>query len=266
MPGPSINIKDKTSTGSVEQRDLFYLDTGTGPPGPQGPTGPAGPPGATGPAGPQGLAGPTGATGPQGIPGPPGPTGPPGSLPTGAGCDWFTSVAPAGFLLCDGTAVSRSTYSALFGVIGTVFGAGDGSTTFNLPDCRGRMLVGFCPGGQPYVNAIGLSDGNTANLRQPAHSHTVSLSGDASGLVLPNHTHAPRPGGTGFTNYGQSGDGVTFGVYAGNYTFEPEGPSGGITSAPSLGGSVTITGSVGRTVGGVADTPSFLVVNRIIKT
>lgn len=49
---------------------------------------------------------------------------------------------PAGFLACDGSAVSRTTYSRLFGVISTTYGAGDGSTTFNLPDYRGRSLIG----------------------------------------------------------------------------------------------------------------------------
>lgn len=52
------------------------------------------------------------------------------------------STAPSGFLICDGSAVSRSTYSALFDAIGTMFGAGDGSTTFQLPDMSGRVAVG----------------------------------------------------------------------------------------------------------------------------
>jgi hypothetical protein len=55
------------------------------------------------------------------------------------------SSAPSGWLLCDGTAVSRTTYSALFAAIGTSYGAGDGSTTFNLPDLRGRVPVGKPP-------------------------------------------------------------------------------------------------------------------------
>jgi hypothetical protein len=52
------------------------------------------------------------------------------------------TTAPSGFLLCDGTAVSRTTYAALFAIIGTASGAGDGSTTFNLPDMRGRFPMG----------------------------------------------------------------------------------------------------------------------------
>lgn len=56
------------------------------------------------------------------------------------------SVAPAGSLLCDGTAYSRTIYAALFAAIGTTFGTGDGSTTFNVPDLRGRMAIGVGTG------------------------------------------------------------------------------------------------------------------------
>jgi microcystin-dependent protein len=52
------------------------------------------------------------------------------------------STAPTGWLLCDGSAVSRATYAALFGLIGTTYGAGDGSTTFNVPDLRSSLPVG----------------------------------------------------------------------------------------------------------------------------
>lgn len=56
--------------------------------------------------------------------------------------DFCGATPPNGWLICDGSAVSRSTYAALFGVIGTTFGSGDGSTTFALPDGRGRVLAG----------------------------------------------------------------------------------------------------------------------------
>ncbi len=58
---------------------------------------------------------------------------PPGTIQVYAG-----SVAPAGFLICDGSAISRTTYAALYTAIGGTFGGGDGSSTFNLPDLRGR--------------------------------------------------------------------------------------------------------------------------------
>lgn len=52
------------------------------------------------------------------------------------------STAPTGYLICDGSAVSRSTYSDLFSVIGTTYGTGDGSTTFNIPNLKGKVIVG----------------------------------------------------------------------------------------------------------------------------
>jgi len=61
---------------------------------------------------------------------------------TGEGKLWFTETAPTGWLLCNGAAVSRSTYASLFAVIGTTFGTGDDSTTFNVPDFRGRVPAG----------------------------------------------------------------------------------------------------------------------------
>jgi microcystin-dependent protein len=64
------------------------------------------------------------------------------SLPPGTYIQYAGTTAPSGFLACNGAAVSRTTYAQLFAVIGTTYGAGDGSTTFNLPDCRGLVFVG----------------------------------------------------------------------------------------------------------------------------
>jgi microcystin-dependent protein len=75
-----------------------------------------------------------------------------GSVPVGAVMDFATTAAPTGWLLCYGQAVNRTTYSALFAVIGTTYGPGDGSTTFNLPDCRGRVR-----GGKDDMGGVGAS-------------------------------------------------------------------------------------------------------------
>lgn len=56
---------------------------------------------------------------------------------------WSGTSAPTSWFLCDGTAVSRTTYSALFAITGTLYGVGDGSTTFNLPNFSGRVAVGI---------------------------------------------------------------------------------------------------------------------------
>jgi microcystin-dependent protein len=66
---------------------------------------------------------------------------------TGSVVMWGTTTAPTGTLLCDGAAVSRTTYAALFALIGTTYGIGDGSTTFNLPDMRQKLPLGLTASG-----------------------------------------------------------------------------------------------------------------------
>ena len=63
-------------------------------------------------------------------------------MPVGCVIPFAGAAAPTGWLLCQGQAVSRTTYAQLFSVIGTTYGSGDGKTTFNLPDMRGRVAVG----------------------------------------------------------------------------------------------------------------------------
>ena len=63
-------------------------------------------------------------------------------IPTGTIVPWSASSVPTGFLECDGSTVSRSTYSALFAVVGTTYGAGDGSSTFGIPDLQDNVCVG----------------------------------------------------------------------------------------------------------------------------
>ena len=106
---------------------------------------------------------------------------------TGALLMWPTGTAPSGYLLCTGTAVSRTTYAALFAVIGTTFGAGDGSTTFNLPNYADRMPIGA----GTIAASIGASGG----------SSTTTLSGSN----LPSHTHSFSGSGSGSTNSAQTG-------------------------------------------------------------
>jgi microcystin-dependent protein len=82
-------------------------------------------------------------------------------LPAGVMMEYGGAAAPSGWLLCDGTAVSRTTYADLFTAISTTFGTGDGSTTFNVPDRRGRAGVGAGTG--TLAEAVAAVDVNTTN-------------------------------------------------------------------------------------------------------
>lgn len=100
--------------------------------------------------------------------------------PTGSVMMWTTGTAPTGWVLCDGAAINRTTFAALFAVIGTTFGAGDGSTTFNVPDMRGRVPVGL--GTHADVNALGDNDGEaTVANRRPKHDHGPGNLGGTTG-------------------------------------------------------------------------------------
>ena len=92
-----------------------------------------------------------------------------GGTPTGAIYAMGTSTVPTGFLECNGAAVSRSTYATLFSTISTTFGAGDGSSTFNLPDLRGEFIRG-------WDNSRGVDSGRSLGSTQAdelkAHTHT----------------------------------------------------------------------------------------------
>lgn len=96
-----------------------------------------------------------------------------GTTPSGVVQGYAGTAAPSGWLMCDGTPVSRTTFSALFAAIGTAYGAGDGSTTFNLPDMRGRVPVGRSPGGKAEVDSLGDNEGLAQTLRNVKHSHSL---------------------------------------------------------------------------------------------
>lgn len=82
-------------------------------------------------------------------------------IPTGAVLPFAAATAPTGYLLCDGTAVSRTTYATLFALIGVTHGTGNGTTTFNLPDYRGRFLRGVDSGANRDPNKAGRTAMNT---------------------------------------------------------------------------------------------------------
>lgn len=86
--------------------------------------------------------------------------------PVGTYIQHAGATAPTGFLACDASAVSRSTYDALFAVIGTTYGVGDGSTTFNLPDARGLVMVGAgAHGSMTRANSTAYDGGSVGATR-----------------------------------------------------------------------------------------------------
>jgi microcystin-dependent protein len=294
--GPQGPKGDTGLTGSTGPPGPTGSTGAQGPKGDTGATGSTGPPGPTGPQGSTGAQGPQGSTGSQGPPGPQGPTGvtevyeqpgqpastnvgalwidtdetppiwadyPAGAI-TGEIKAWPISTPPSGYLVCDGAAVSRSTYSTLFGVIGTAWGAGDGSTTFNLPDLRGKVPVGY-DASQTEFNAVGKMGGaktvTLAAAEMPVHSHTVNSHSHGGGihghsftqptisaithsLVLPNHVHG-GPGGINFSYYatvgpgrgGMDGSDMSYQLTTGNPTTLP-GIGGSINTPTASGGAV----------------------------
>jgi microcystin-dependent protein len=151
---------------------------------------------------------------------------------------WPTASAPSGYLLCQGAAVSRTTYAALFAVIGTTFGVGDGSTTFNLPNYTNRM---------PYGTTIGAT-GGSADAVVVSHTHTAT-----STVTDPGHLHSQSES----TNFGSGGSPIV-GPQA--------NPSSGTTNTATTGITVGTSISTAGSSGTGANLPPYLGINFIIKT
>ena len=137
-------------------------------------------------------------------------------IPTATIVPWSSSSVPSGFLECNGAAVSRSTYSALFAIISTTYGAGDGASTFNLPDLQDNVAVGksgtkalASTGGANTVASTGNVGGSTANAtlstaQLASHTHSIPASNFSPGS--PNGSEGQRGAGsisTGSTGSGQ---------------------------------------------------------------
>jgi len=130
-------------------------------------------------------------------------------VPSGSVFCMAVATVPSGYLECNGDAVSRTTYAALFAVIGTAYGTGDGSSTFNLPDLRGEFIRGFDNGkGTDSGRSIATSQGS----QNAQHNHSATTTGSVG---LHRHKYAfaqgsnggigTNFGGSGIVNVGQSG-------------------------------------------------------------
>ena len=133
-------------------------------------------------------------------------TAAPAPVPTGQVNTFAGSTAPTGYLLCDGAAISRTTYASLFTIIGTTYGTGDGATTFNVPDLRGRVVVGAGQGTGLTNRVLGSTGGEEAHVQDitemATHTH-ISSSGYYSigySYVLKSSKTINVPGATGQTS------------------------------------------------------------------
>lgn len=207
---------------------------------------------------------------------------------------WGSGAPPAAYLFCNGAAVSRTTYATLFGVISTFFGAGDGSTTFNVPDLRGRAPFGqddmgasaasrITNAGSGIVGTTLSASGGAETVTLdttmiPSHSHTGTT--DNGGVAHThsgttnsqdaNHTHGVAPGTPSTTNGTFTGPGGTgWGGAVGTAT---TGIESGAHSHPFTTGAASATNhthtfTTGTTGGGLAhrNMPPALIVQFIIK-
>lgn len=153
------------------------------------------------------------------------------ATPTGALLAFAGTSAPSGYLLCDGTAVSRTTYSTLFGVIGTSFGVGDGSTTFNLPDLRGRVPVGLDNLGGSSANRVVDAQGDALGGSLGTETHTLTED------EIPAHAHTERlsPGDLEIYRWNGSSGSVP-GFHDNNTTNTINTGAGPLTTADTGGG------------------------------
>ena len=203
---------------------------------------------------------------------------------------WTKTTAPAGYLLCNGAAVSRSTYADLFAIVSTTYGSGDGSTTFNVPQLQGKMPQGF--DGNTY-NLAGTGGANTVTVsvtNNQAVSSTSTQSVTVTGNIantslteaqLASHNHALAAGAGNFNPLSailSNGFNITNGANQ-NYanTFSTNAPpvlaatgSGtGHNHTHNLSG--TLTGNISSTLTGAVTASGtntfspFVVVNYIIK-
>lgn len=104
-------------------------------------------------------------------------------IPTGSIMQFAGATAPTGFLICDGSAISRTDYSDLFDTIGTAYGTGDGSTTFNIPNLKGKIPVGL-DSTQTEFDVLGETGGEKTHTltvqEMPSHNHNTGVSSAGS--------------------------------------------------------------------------------------
>ena len=196
------------------------------------------------------------------------------TVATGMILPWSAPLAdkPTGYLGCDGAAVSRSTYSALFALIGTTHGAGDGSSTFNLPNFQNRMAIG-----KSGTYGLGTTGGATTATATISGSVSVTVNNHTlTTAEIPSHSHFVSNSGNGFPNDVQSNGALTMTSRsnggAGNNDYILYGVSAQANQSPSqsIGGgqghSHTASGSFGSAQDTFSVLNPYISINFIIKT
>jgi microcystin-dependent protein len=144
--------------------------------------------------------------------------------PTGAVLSFAGTAAPSGYLLCDGSAVDRTTYSDLYSTIGTAYGNGNGSTTFNVPDLSTRMPIGT-GNGRTEGDSGGEENVTLTTNQMPQHTHSVTDPGHGHTMTINYTTTSSAGGATSLQGAstspnsafpGQSVDSNTTGISLGN--------------------------------------------------
>ena len=190
-----------------------------------------------------------------------------GQVPAGALMPFAGASSPSGWLLCAGQAVSRTQFSSLFLTIGTTYGVGDGSTTFNLPDLRGRVVAGLdnmggstasrltattITGGADGLGEVGGAETHTlTSAEMPSHTHTQNAHAHSA-----SHTFGLRYGSSSSTHLHDANRNVS------------GGPIGGGTGPSSPSVSVANNTATNQNTGGGGahnNVQPTMVLNYIIK-
>lgn len=179
-----------------------------------------------------------------------GPTMPSGTIMMFAGA---STAVPSGWFHCNGQAVSRTTYAALFAVVGTAFGSGDGSTTFNVPDMRQRFPLGVAASGTGSTRGgTGGAVDHTHTYSQVInHTHPVSVTDpghDHTTNGIPIHFIEDSSAGSGFNVYINDGSVISVGTATTGISATTSNPGGGAASGTTT-----------------SNNPPYLAVNFIIK-
>jgi microcystin-dependent protein len=179
------------------------------------------------------------------------------AIPAGSVIAYGGATAPNGWLLCDGSAISRTTYAALFAAVSTTYGAGDGSTTFNVPDLRGRVIAGQDDMGGSSANRLtnqtGGLDGDTLGATGGSETHTLTSA------QMPAHTHTATVTDPGHTHTTPTNDG---GSRADGASVTPTN-SDGVTGNATTG--ITVANSSTGGDGAHNNVQPTLILNYIIR-